>query len=310
MILVIGGRGRSGKPVVDHLLSLGESVKMLTRNPSHPIIIDFIQSGVQIIHGDIHDQNKTNDIFSQVDRVYYISSSEYGICEEITAAKNFIDQAKQRNIKHFIFQSVMFSDTQLPHCAVKGIIDDYLSNSGLPYSILSPGIFFETIYNPLKSIFEQIVSLPQDSPARLVLSIPLKAELPWTFLDDIGKVASKLLVESGPTFKTVSVFSNPLVSVEEIAEFLTSILKKTVLAKHEVIQNSDFASMLIGKDSKCIPASNLLADPMGHYYSPIENWEYAPSKYESADRFGIECANVEDVLVHYLKLCRSEIRRT
>ena len=37
----------NGKPVVDHLLAMGESVKVLTRNPAHPVIVDFIQRGVR-----------------------------------------------------------------------------------------------------------------------------------------------------------------------------------------------------------------------------------------------------------------------
>ena len=118
MILVVGGRGRSGKPVVDHLLAMGESVKVLTRNPAHPVIVDFIQRGVQIVHGDIQQSETLNGIFSSVTAIYYISSSENGICEEISAAKSFIDRAKEEKVKHFVFQSVLFSNTKLPHLSL------------------------------------------------------------------------------------------------------------------------------------------------------------------------------------------------
>lgn len=73
-IAVIGGTGKSGKYVVQELVSQGYKVKMLVRNPGrvpnpHPLI--------EIIHGDVLDQSIVNTLLDKCDAV--ISTLGWGI---------------------------------------------------------------------------------------------------------------------------------------------------------------------------------------------------------------------------------------
>jgi hypothetical protein len=58
---------------------------------------------------------------------------------------DIIDIAKSYKISNFVFQSVSFSRTRIPHCASKGMIDKYLADSGISFTILSPGIFMDML---------------------------------------------------------------------------------------------------------------------------------------------------------------------
>jgi nucleoside-diphosphate-sugar epimerase len=278
MILVIGGRGRSGQLIVTKLIDAGKSVRVLTRKPEHPIAKYFNEIGVDVVKGDLFDTASLVEIFQDVRKIYYISSFENGLYEEVAAARDFINIAKSKNIEHFVFQSVMFSKTRLPHCASKGMIEEELKNSGIPYSIVSPGVFFETLHPGLSFLIEQrlIHNGKPETKFLLSLQVPLNTQYPWTDLNDLAVVATDILASS-PLKNSVSVYSSPLMSLQEVAQFLSSYFDLDIQEHRASALNKNFG--FPSQFPNLPPTSYLTEAPDEEYYDCIATWKLDPDLF-------------------------------
>jgi len=88
----------------------------------------------------------------------YFGAAQSNSAVEIEHGKIAIDVAKEKGVDHFIFVSVVdaeYFNDHVRHIKTKLVIEDYLRQSGVPYSILRPTAFFENFddpknWNPLK----------------------------------------------------------------------------------------------------------------------------------------------------------------
>jgi len=88
----------------------------------------------------------------------YFRAAGRSIHREVVQGKHAIDAAKAAGVDHLVFMSVADAerfDTKTHHIKAKVTLEAYLKDSGLPYTILRPGAFFENLddaanWNPLK----------------------------------------------------------------------------------------------------------------------------------------------------------------
>ena len=59
MILIVGGTGNLGGHVVEQLLSRGEKVRVMTRDPSRARKLQ--DAGAQVVKGDLRDEQSLNE---------------------------------------------------------------------------------------------------------------------------------------------------------------------------------------------------------------------------------------------------------
>jgi uncharacterized protein YbjT (DUF2867 family) len=64
MILVIGGRSKVGRAVIDELVARGETVRAMVRNPA----ADWVPGGVEVVTGDLEDLRSLRSAVAGVDR--------------------------------------------------------------------------------------------------------------------------------------------------------------------------------------------------------------------------------------------------
>ncbi|MBS7805954.1 NmrA family NAD(P)-binding protein [Rhizobiales bacterium TNE-4] len=159
-VLVLNATGKVGKNVCIALREAGFDVFGTTRSQ-----IDRLKGiGITPVICNYTDRQDLERVFEITGARKVLSITDYfGAARsngdrEIQHGNNAIDAAKKKGVDHFIFVSVVdaeYFNDHVRHIKTKLVIEDYLRQSGLPYSILRPAAFFENFddprnWNPLK----------------------------------------------------------------------------------------------------------------------------------------------------------------
>lgn len=96
-----------------------------------PVVFDYTD---RVSLGRVLNETVAKNLFSITD---YLSAANASATTEIADGKNTVDAAKASKIEHVI--SVSVSDAELfnedvRHMRKKVVIEDYLRNSGVPFS--------------------------------------------------------------------------------------------------------------------------------------------------------------------------------
>ena len=162
-LLIIGGTGVLGNAAAIHFLEKGFHVTVFVRNKDKAIALE--KKGATVITGDLTDAATINGIFNGIDIVLTAAHGMLGKGKNKSAVVDeaghqyLIDEAKQAGIRHFIYTSVFSASPHHPvdFFRTKYLIEQYLINSGLNYTILRLPAFMEWhAYNLLgKKIVEK-----------------------------------------------------------------------------------------------------------------------------------------------------------
>lgn len=166
IILVTGATGIQGGAVARNLLKRGFKVRGLTRNPQSDKAKEMATLGVKMVKGDFDDPASLRAAMDGAYGVFAVTDFwEHGYQKEIEQGRNLIDAALETDIKHFVFTSVESANvyTGIPHFETKGQIENYLRDSGLPYSIVRPVEFMDNVLSYRKSILAGTYYDPRDS---------------------------------------------------------------------------------------------------------------------------------------------------
>lgn len=159
MYLVIGATGMVGSEICRLLVANGQPVRGLVRVTSDKAKVDkLIAYGVQVIEGDVRDQNTLQKACTNVSTILSTASSmpfSYKPGEndirtvDTEGLINVIDAAKAANVKHFIYISLSrHMDLDYPLRNAKRFVEKNLKESGIKYTILRPSYFQEVWLNP------------------------------------------------------------------------------------------------------------------------------------------------------------------
>jgi len=151
MILVVGATGKLGSTVTRMLLAQGQPVRIFAR--SHSPYQPLVDAGAQVVLGDLKQRSSLNAACEGVDIVITTASAgERGGEDTVQTVdwegnRNLIDAAKTAGVKQFIFVSVAFADSNspVPIWQAKGKTENYLRESGLPYTIIAPNGYMEAL---------------------------------------------------------------------------------------------------------------------------------------------------------------------
>jgi len=121
---------------------------------------------VTIVKGDFDDPASLRSAMDGAYGVFAVTDFwEHGYQKEIEQGRNLINAALETDIKHFIFTSVESANvyTGIPHFETKGQIENYLRESGLPYSIVRPVEFMDNVQSYRKNILAGAYYDPRNS---------------------------------------------------------------------------------------------------------------------------------------------------
>jgi uncharacterized protein YbjT (DUF2867 family) len=136
-VLVIGGTGKVGGPLVADLLRRGVDVRVLTRNASR------VQNGAEAVVGDIvNDPEGCAHAFKGVDAVFMLNAAT---AHEAAEGLLAVELARTSRVRRFVYQSVHRLEdlAHLPHVGPKLVIQRALINSGMEYTLICPNHFYQ-----------------------------------------------------------------------------------------------------------------------------------------------------------------------
>jgi len=167
MILVTGGTGFIGRSLIKALVSSGEQIRVLLRpsksSPNFPKGIS-----VEVAVSSFSDQRSLRASLKDVDLLYHLAGAER---QGLNANLNQIDvegtatlmrACKDSNIKRVFFLSHLGADrgSAYPVMKAKGIAENWIINSGIPYTIFRSG----AIYGPGDQFTIPLAKLLRISP--------------------------------------------------------------------------------------------------------------------------------------------------
>jgi uncharacterized protein YbjT (DUF2867 family) len=224
-ILVLGSTGNVGKPLVQSLLSAGESVVAASRQPAPA----QLQANLQQVRFDLSDPSTFAPALENVDRVYIVAPP--GHFDTYSLLGPFLDAALAAPRK-IVLQSadgVQFND-QAPLRRV----EMRLEASGHPYVLLRPNWFmdnFHTFWYP---------------PIQAAGVIPLPAaDSRSAFIDalDIADAASAALRSNEFDGQAFSLTGPEALTYAEAAEILSRHAGRTIRYQH--VEDADFSQAMI-----------------------------------------------------------------
>jgi NAD(P)H dehydrogenase (quinone) len=143
MILVTGATGGLGHETIDALLMTTPATEIaaLVRDASKAT--DLVQRGVNVRQANYFDHPALVQAFQGIEKVLLVSSVAF--TDRVSQHRNVIDAAKEAGVKHLFYTSIQrSSDFVMPQVTESDLATEaYLKASGLAYTILHNGYYFE-----------------------------------------------------------------------------------------------------------------------------------------------------------------------
>lgn len=208
-VLVIGGTGMLGFPVVKKLIKAGFDVSISTRSTASA----QRKSGdcFNFVELDLHDYNSLKAALSGFEAVHLSlpSGPTYDHCfrNETTPVKAITSIAQELGIRRITYLSgtAVNPDVTFPPSQAKYLAEEALKSSGIPYTIFRATWFMETMTKLSKFIF-------------LIIIGKGKSRVHWLAADDLGELIVKSLRTKEAENKTFYAFGPEVLSFNEAIE--------------------------------------------------------------------------------------------
>ncbi len=142
-ILVTGITGRQGGALARHLLERGFQVRGLSRSLQKMKDIEAAEPKIEMMQGDFNDPESLRRAMAGM---YGVFLNTPVAPETIVMGQNAIDAAKASGVQYIVYSTYLFSDPELGRPdMVKAVVEKYLRDSGLGYTVLRPVTFMENM---------------------------------------------------------------------------------------------------------------------------------------------------------------------
>lgn len=225
MILLTGAAGKTGISILRALTQHGVAVRTLVRNSQQLAQVAGFKNTEPII-GDLLDEASLNKAVEGADSIYAICPNMSP--DELQIGKSLIRIAKINNVSRIVYHSVLHPQVEsMPHHWQKMRVEESLFSSGLDFTILQPCAYMQNILAGWKSILEGQYAVPYNLNSRISI----------VDLEDIAKVAAKVLTEPGHSNAIYELCGPGNLSQYEVADQISGILKQPVIAVEQSRQD-------------------------------------------------------------------------
>src|SRR5581483_2418726 len=147
-ILVTGATGQQGGATARHLLKNGWQIRALVRDPNKDQAQALKSLGAELAQGDLNDRASLDAAMQGAYGVFSVQNfwlPDVGYQGEVDQGKRVADAAKAANIQHFVYTSVGAAHRGMgqKHFDSKWVIEQYIQQLKLPYTILRPVAFMD-----------------------------------------------------------------------------------------------------------------------------------------------------------------------
>lgn len=221
-IFVAGATGRQGSAVTRSLLIKGFKVKALTRDPASVNAQVLKNLGAEIITGNLNKPVSFSEHIKSADGLFCVLTFKNGTDIEMRQGFTLADLAKQHNINHFLYSSVIAAElhTGVPHWESKYRIENYIKQIGLPYTIIRPTSLYENFLIPqlkkriLKGIFPS----------------PINKDAVQQFISakDIGEISAAIFMNRDMYINKTFAIAAEQMSIGEVVNTFSKAMNKDV----------------------------------------------------------------------------------
>jgi uncharacterized protein YbjT (DUF2867 family) len=220
MILVTGASGKTGRAVIRALAARAAPVRALAYRPAQ---VDALKElgARQVVVGDMRDR-------AAVERAVHGVAALYLICpnmspDELVIGRLVIDAARAAGGLHLVYHSVLHPQTEaMPHHWQKLRVEEYLFQSGLPYTILQPAAYMQNVLAGWSAIVEQgVYRVPYAVETRLGM----------VDLEDVAAAAAMVLTQPGHAGAIFELAGSQALTQVEVAAALSEGLGRPVRAE-------------------------------------------------------------------------------
>jgi len=220
MILITGAAGKTGLAITRALVSVGASVRALVHKEEQQDLVEV--AGVSEIYlGDLLNRDDLKQIMEGVDAVYHICPNVHP--GELEIGVGVIQAAQEARVQHFVYHSVLHPQIEaMPHHWLKLRVEEYLIESGLPFTILQPSAYMQNIALHLPKILERgVYRVPY----------PVDTGICLVDLEDLAKAAAMVLTEPDHTDAIYEIVGTGPITQVQVAEVLSEVLGKDIQAQ-------------------------------------------------------------------------------
>jgi uncharacterized protein YbjT (DUF2867 family) len=213
MILVTSASGHVGTAIVRALIRAGKPVRAFVHSEDGRRQLSEI--GVtDVVVGDLFEESQLSAAFVGVDKVFHIGPPEHP--RELGIGQAMIDLAKQHGVSQFVYFSVLHPFvSSLRHHWNKLLVQEYLVDSGMPYTILNPTMFMQS---------------PQRALQSGTLALPYSSDQPMSVVDlgDVTEVALKVLTEQTHLRAVYDLVGDQPLSGRDMAQIIARVSGKAI----------------------------------------------------------------------------------
>ena len=171
-VLVVGATGRQGSAVTNALLQGAHEVRALTRTLNHPVADTFRMRGARLAWSDIDDVERLDDVASGANAIFAITTPRgHGTAAETRHGLARVELARRLDVQHFVYSSLIPAASLTGNAAwdSKHEIEQYLRASGVPFTIVCPAFFMDSLIHGahLDSLRRGDLMLPLPSNRKL-----------------------------------------------------------------------------------------------------------------------------------------------
>lgn len=188
LVLIFGATGNIGGATARELLKRGWHVRAVTRTPGSDKAEALAMLGAEVVQGDMEDRASLEVVFDSIPRVLSVQNwVTNGVEGEIRQGKLVANVARSAGVEHLVYASAGTGErgSGIPHFENKIVVEDYMRQLGLPFTIVRPTPFME------------LLSEKEFYPAMGTWGVEPKVvgwdtPLPWVAVYDLGLAISNV----------------------------------------------------------------------------------------------------------------------
>ena len=231
VILVTGATGTQGGAVARELLQRGYQVRGLTRSPDKPRAQALAALGARMVPGDFDNPESLAAAMDGVYGVFAVTEwREHGVDGEIVHGRALVDAAVEAGVEHFVYTSVAGANenTGVPHFDSKYVVEQYLAQSGLTWSVVRPVSFM----NNWRWRREEFLD------GRFLDPGPSDQRHQWIAASDIAFFVGEAFDEPGAWAGRAEDIAGDSMNLTQFAELLSRVLDRPV--RHVQVSWEDY----------------------------------------------------------------------
>jgi uncharacterized protein YbjT (DUF2867 family) len=187
-VLVFGATGNIGGAATRELLKRGWQVRAVSRTPDSEKAQALAKLGAEVVQADMEDRASLEKAFDSMKRVLSVQNwTTSGVEGEIRQGKRVADVAHLVGVEHLVYISAGTGDrgTGIPHFDNKIVVEDYMRELGLPFTIVRPTPFMELMS---EKKFYPAMGTWGAEPKIVGWDLPI----PWVSVYDLGQAVANI----------------------------------------------------------------------------------------------------------------------